>query len=76
MRPATCLDEIKRFARRRPMAFLALAAAAGVLVGRIGRGAVAANTSLDSPDDRTGPGVYRHARRWSARTRWLPATPG
>ncbi len=44
------LDEIKRFARRRPLTFLALAAAAGVLVGRIGRGAVAANTSLDSPD--------------------------
>ena len=44
------LEEIKRFARRRPLTFLALAAAAGVLVGRIGRGAVAANTSLDSPD--------------------------
>ena len=44
------LEEIKSFARRRPMTFLALAAAAGILVGRIGRGAVAANTSLDSPD--------------------------
>ena len=44
------LEEIKRFARRRPLAFLALAAAAGVVVGRVGRGAVAANTSLDSPD--------------------------
>ena len=44
------LAEVKSFARRRPVAFLALAAAAGVLVGRIGRGTVAANTSLDSPD--------------------------
>jgi hypothetical protein len=49
------LDEIKSFARRRPVAFLALAATAGVLVGRIGRGAVAANTSLDSPDSDREP---------------------
>ena len=52
------LDEIKRFARRRPLTFLALAAAAGVLVGRIGRGAVAANTSLDSPDVPTPARAY------------------
>ena len=49
------LEEVKRFARRRPLAFLGLAAAAGVLVGRLGRGAVAANTSLDSKDSDITP---------------------
>ncbi|HEX5384087.1 MAG TPA: hypothetical protein VFW54_05560 [Propionibacteriaceae bacterium] len=46
--PADLLDEVKRFARRRPAAFLAIAAGAGVLAGRVTRGAVAANTSVDS----------------------------
>jgi hypothetical protein len=46
--PADLLDEVKRYARRRPVAFLAIAAAAGVLAGRVTRGAVAANTSVDS----------------------------
>ena len=46
--PADLLDEVKRFARRRPVAFLAIAAAAGVVAGRVTRGAVAANTSVDS----------------------------
>jgi hypothetical protein len=46
--PADLLDEVKRFARRRPVAFLVLAAAAGVVAGRVTRGAVAANTSVDS----------------------------
>ena len=43
------LHEIKRYARRRPVTFLALCAAAGVIAGRLTRGAVATNTSLDSP---------------------------
>jgi len=46
--PTDLLDEVKRFARRRPVAFLAIAAAAGVVAGRVTRGAVAANTSVDS----------------------------
>jgi hypothetical protein len=46
--PADLLNEVKRFARRRPVAFLAIAAAAGVLAGRMTRGAVAANTNVDS----------------------------
>ena len=46
--PADLLYEVKRFARRQPVAFLALAAAAGVVAGRLTRGAVAANTSVDS----------------------------
>jgi hypothetical protein len=50
--PADLLEEVKRYARRRPVAFLAIAAAAGVLAGRVTRGAVAANTSVDSDRDR------------------------
>jgi hypothetical protein len=37
------VTEIKRFARRRPFAFLAGAAVAGVVVGRLSRGLMAAN---------------------------------
>jgi hypothetical protein len=47
--PADVLDELRRFARRRPVMFLALCGFAGVVAGRITRGAVAANTSVDSP---------------------------
>ena len=36
--PADLLEEVKRFARRRPVAFLALAAAAGVVAGRVTSG--------------------------------------
>ena len=46
--PADVLDEVRRYARRRPVMFLALCGLAGVVAGRITRGAVAANTSLDS----------------------------
>ena len=46
--PSDLFDEVKRYARRRPVAFLAIAAAAGVVAGRVTRGAVAANTSVDS----------------------------
>jgi hypothetical protein len=49
--PADLIDEVRRFARRRPAAFLAIAAAAGVLAGRATRGAVAANTSVDSDSE-------------------------
>ena len=46
--PSEVLDDVRSFARRRPAMFLGLCALAGVVVGRLGRGAVAANTSLDS----------------------------
>ena len=48
--PSDVLAEVKRFARRRPVMFLGLCAVAGVVAGRLARGAVATNTSLDSPD--------------------------
>jgi hypothetical protein len=47
--PSDVLNEVTRFARRRPGLFLVLCGAAGVVAGRITRGAVAANTSVDSP---------------------------
>ncbi|MGH3338906.1 MAG: hypothetical protein ACRDPL_08775 [Propionibacteriaceae bacterium] len=56
--PADLLDEVKRFARRRPGTFLALAAAAGVVAGRLTRGAVAGNTSVDSDSDATPARAY------------------
>ena len=56
--PADLLEEVKRFARRRPVAFLALAAAAGVVAGRLTRGAVAANTNVDSDRDVTPARAY------------------
>lgn len=39
------LVEVRRLARRRPLAFLAGAAAAGILVGRLGRGLMAGDDS-------------------------------
>ena len=47
--PADVLADVRRFAQRRPVMFLALCGLAGVVAGRITRGAVAANTSIDSP---------------------------
>lgn len=47
--PREILDDVSAFARRRPGLFLVLCGAAGVLAGRVTRGAVAANTSVDSP---------------------------
>lgn len=38
--PEGVLDEVKRFARRRPVAFIAIAAVAGIVVGRLTRGLV------------------------------------
>lgn len=48
--PRDLLEEAKSFARRRPGTFLAICGIAGVVAGRVTRGAVAANTSVDSPD--------------------------
>jgi hypothetical protein len=46
-RPAQVVDELQSFARRRPGVFLALAAAAGLVAGRLTRGIKAA--SSDGP---------------------------
>jgi len=52
--PGNVVDEVTRFARQRPGAFLAIAAGAGLLVGRLGRGLKSANEdSLGSGSDRS-----------------------
>jgi hypothetical protein len=56
--PADLLHEVKRFARRRPGTFLALAAAAGVVAGRLTRGAVAPEASVDADLDVTPARAY------------------
>src|SRR3954451_18134131 len=48
--PGDLVQEIRALARRRPGAFLLGAAAAGVLAGRLTRGAVAANRDTDRRD--------------------------
>ncbi|WP_410573866.1 hypothetical protein [Amycolatopsis sp. cmx-4-61] len=52
--PGDLLDEVRRFARRRPGTFLVGAAVAGALVGRLTRGVVAQHKE-DSSD--TGAGI-------------------
>jgi hypothetical protein len=56
--PADLLNEVKRYARRKPGTFLALCAAAGVVAGRLTRGAVGANTSVDSDRESTPARAY------------------
>jgi hypothetical protein len=46
--PGDLLDEVRRFARRKPGVFLAGAALAGVVVGRLTRGAIDAKSDDDS----------------------------
>ena len=49
--PAALLDQVRSFARRRPVAFLAGSVAAGVVVGRLTRGLAADAKSDDQPSD-------------------------
>ena len=67
--PSDVLREVQSFARRRPVMFLVICGAAGVLAGRLTRGAVAANTSVDSPS--SGASDSEPPRRALIR---LPAT--
>lgn len=53
--PGSLLDEVKDFARHRPGTFLAVAAGAGLLVGRMTRGLVGAQQ--DSHGDQTHAGA-------------------
>ncbi len=52
--PGNVVDEVTRFARQRPGAFLAIAAGAGLLVGRLGRGLKAANDDDSNSGDSSG----------------------
>ena len=76
--PGHVVDEITRFARQRPGAFLAAAAGAGFLVGRLGRGLKAATDESDDSASR----ILVHPRSRRADTSppgviaSRPATPG
>lgn len=62
--PAQVIDEIQSFARRRPTVFLALAAGAGLVAGRLTRGMKAASTDEPvsaAPDARPQP-----SRPWAS----------
>jgi hypothetical protein len=48
-RPAQVVDEVQSFARRRPGVFLALAAAAGLVAGRLTRAMKAASSDGSAP---------------------------
>jgi hypothetical protein len=58
--PGDLLDEVKSFARRRPGAFLALAAGAGVVAGRFTRGMAAGAPSSDTTSEWSTPTYGRH----------------
>jgi hypothetical protein len=69
--PASLLNDVATFARRRPSAFLALATGAGVAVGRLSRGLAAgavggprptAHRAAGSPVGGSSSGTARHAR--------------
>ncbi len=49
--PADLLEDVKSFARRRPLAFLGLAAGIGLIAGRLTRSTAENRTSLGSSDD-------------------------
>ena len=56
--PGELLEEVRSFARERPGAFLGIAAAAGVLAGRLGRGLKEGPPTADADAGRpTGPGT-------------------
>lgn len=64
--PADLVDELKGFARRRPLAFLGIAAGVGLLAGRLTRGAVENHTDLGSDgsdsSDRRDTGITAQGR--------------
>jgi hypothetical protein len=56
--PGDLIDEVRRFARRRPGAFLLGALVAGVVTGRMTRGIVAAHSEESSTDELPNRSAY------------------
>jgi gas vesicle protein len=73
--PGDLLVEVRRFAQRRPAAFLTGALLAGVLAGRMTRGVIAASHDESSSDDQPLSMDYRSPLPSSAEEVWTPAVP-
>jgi ElaB/YqjD/DUF883 family membrane-anchored ribosome-binding protein len=85
--PADVMSEVQSFARRRPGAFLAIAAGAGLVVGRMLRGAKASNdgssgqgsasaTYTTATDTSLAPPAYVPSTTPVAPATSVPPTPG
>ncbi len=79
--PGHVVDEVTRFARQRPGTFLALAAGAGLLVGRLGRSLKAANDDSNDgappqgPTNTSNTGMDDTSRQGYAAPAPLPPAP-
>ena len=71
--PGSLLEEVRRFARRRPGTFLAVAAAVGVAAGRLSRGMVPERHD-DESDRRTGTYGTASTPRLDAIDEGVPGT--
>jgi len=74
--PADILDDVRAFARRRPGAFLLGSAVAGVLAGRMTKGAVAAkkDSSDDDYSSYQGQASYQGQSAYQGSTMPVPST--
>jgi len=63
--PAQVVDEVQSFARRKPGAFLALAAGAGLIAGRLTRGMRAASSDDQEPAAPAASSPAWEARSWA-----------
>lgn len=75
--PGSLLEEARGFARRRPMAFLAVAAGLGVVAGRLSRGLVdeARDSSDSSPGQMGQSGQYGQAGQAGQYGQTMGTTP-
>lgn len=67
--PGELVEEVRRFARRRPAVFLFAAAAAGIVAGRLTRGAVEAQKDSQAEAPAAGD------EGWAAQTATAPVIP-
>jgi len=66
--PASLLEEVKRFARRRPGVFLAIAAGAGLVAGRLTRALASSSGESNSSGGSGGATVTSGARGYAGST--------
>lgn len=73
--PGDLVDEVRRFARRKPGVFLLGAALAGVAVGRLTRGAIAAQSDDATTGDSGGTAGRRPPEQYAPPQQYAPAPP-